>query len=223
MTTKHQPSRSFFAELKLATRTYWQYLRGCYTFRSLNKKTCITIFGSARFEKDHPYAELAEQLGEKLAQAGLVTITGGGPGIMAAVHRGANAAGGLCVGATILLPFEEAPNPDMHISYCFKYFFVRKIMLTKYAQAFVIFPGGFGTMDEVFEVATLVQTTKMSGVPIILMGSDYWQPLLSFIRGTMVANGTIDDTDPNYFTVTDSPDEAAEKIRACAVTRDKHG
>ncbi len=211
MTKKVKRTRSLWKELKLATLTYWEYIRGSFKYR--NTGPAITVFGSARFAADHRYCAMARAMGKHLAQAGYTTFTGGGPGIMQSAHQGANEAGGLCAGANIVVPYEEELNQHMHLSYFFRYFFIRKVMLTKFSSGFVIFPGGLGTMDEFFEIATLMQTRKLHKIPLVLMGTDYWQPLLDFIRNTMLANGTISPADMDLFTLTDSPEEAMQVIQ----------
>jgi uncharacterized protein (TIGR00730 family) len=146
-------------------------------------------------------------------------MTGGGPGIMEAANRGAKEAGGRSIGCNILLPHEQRSNPYLDLTVDFRYFFVRKVMLAKYSYAFVALPGGFGTMDEIFEAATLIQTGKMKDFPIVVMGRDYWEPLLDFLRDTMVPAGTIEPRDLERLIVTDSPEEAASKILTAATTR----
>lgn len=210
MTNKAKYSRPFWKELKLATLTYWEYVCGSFKYR--NTGPAITVFGSARFATDHPYCQLARAMGKRLAEAGFTTFTGGGPGIMQAAHQGANEAGGYCVGANIVVPYEEELNQHMHLSHFFRYFFIRKVMLTKFSSGFVIFPGGLGTMDELFEVATLMQTRKLHKIPLVLMGVDYWQPLYSFVENTMLANSTINTSDLDLFTLTDCPDVAMRVI-----------
>ncbi|MDF1795048.1 MAG: TIGR00730 family Rossman fold protein [Coxiellaceae bacterium] len=212
----YQVSRSVWKEIKLATLTYWEYIRGSFKYRHTGP--AITVFGSARFGEGHPYCHLARVMGRTLAEAGFTTFTGGGPGIMRAAHQGANEAGGYCVGASIIVPYEEELNQHMHLAHFFRYFFIRKVMLTKYSCGFVIFPGGLGTMDELFEVATLMQTRKLHTIPLILMGTDYWLPLFEFIKNTMLANGTINEADLDLFTLTDSPEIAMEVIAKHAET-----
>ncbi|MBK7780073.1 MAG: TIGR00730 family Rossman fold protein [Ardenticatenia bacterium] len=182
-------------------------------FRSLHfVGPCVTVFGSARFPDDHPYCQLARATAAELARVGFAVMTGGGPGIMEAANRGAREAGGLSLGATIKLPHEEAPNPYLDRTVAFDYFFVRKVILVKYSYGFIVLPGGFGTLDEVFNTVTLIQTLKIKDFPIVLMGSDYWRPLVGFMRDTMVAHGTISARDPDLMTVTDEPGEAVRLI-----------
>jgi uncharacterized protein (TIGR00730 family) len=199
-------------ELFRLGRILADFLRG---FRHLHfVGTCVTVFGSARFPEDHPYYELARVTGRAISAAGYTVMTGGGPGIMEAANRGAREAGGPSIGCNIELPHEQEPNPYVDSFVEFRYFFVRKVMLVKYSTAFVVMPGGFGTMDEVFEAATLVQTQKILGFPIILMGRDYWAPLLSFVRDDMVAAGTLTAAEAALLQVTDDPATAVARIRA---------
>jgi uncharacterized protein (TIGR00730 family) len=201
-----------FSELARTLRITTEFIRG---FRALHfVGPCVTVFGSARFRDDHPYYDLARQVGARIAKLGLTTMTGGGPGIMEAANRGAKEAGGASLGCNIKLPKEQAPNPYVDRFVEFRYFFVRKVMLVKYSHAFVCMPGGFGTLDELWEIATLVQTRKVKHFPIILMGVEYWEPLVRFIRERLLPARTIDPEDVDLFTVTDSPDEAASQIQA---------
>ena len=177
----------------------------------------ITVFGSARTSADDPMYEQARALGARLADAGLAVITGGGPGIMEACNQGAAERDGLSIGAGIELPFETGLNPYVTVPLRFRYFFVRKIMFVKYSKGFVFFPGGFGTLDELFEVCTLAQTGKLDLAPIILFGSSYWAGLLGWIENELMASGKIARDDRDMFTVTDSVDKAAE-ILVHAVT-----
>jgi uncharacterized protein (TIGR00730 family) len=183
-----------------------EFIRGFRTFHFMGPT--VTVFGSARPKPGHPHYELARSLGEHLARAGFVTMTGGGPGIMEAGNRGAKEGGGLSVGSNIVLPFEQEPNDYVDLWVDFDYFFVRKMMMLKYSMGFVILPGGFGTLDELFETATLIQTGKLSHFPMVLMGHDYWDDLLAFVRDTMVPAGTINPEDFDRFYCTDSPEEA---------------
>ena len=172
----------------------------------------VSVFGSARTARDRPEYVMAEELGGALARAGWAVITGGGPGIMEAANRGASEAGGLSVGLGIELPFEQSLNEWVDLGIEFRYFFARKTMFVKYAQAFVILPGGFGTMDELFEALTLVQTHKVNQFPVILMGSDFWAPLIDWMRTALVGRGLVAEADLELFTVTDDVDEAVKII-----------
>lgn len=204
--------RSRLTEIRRIARIGMEFLRG---FRALHfVGPCITVFGSARFTEEHPYYGLARDLGGRLARLGLTVMTGGGPGIMEAANRGAREAGGTSIGCNIELPHEQEPNPYLDRWVTFRYFFVRKVMLVKYSLAFIVMPGGFGTLDEFFEALTLVQTGKANPFPIVLIGREYWSPVMEFIRGTLLAQGTISPGDPDLITLTDSPDEAVEVIKA---------
>jgi len=172
----------------------------------------VTLFGSARIKPDDPFYQAAVETAQLLAAEGLAIITGGGPGIMEAGNRGAQQGGAVSVGLGIELPFEQGINRYVEIPINFRYFFVRKTMFIKYAQAFVIFPGGFGTMDELFEALTLVQTGKIRNFPIILFGSAYWQGLLTWLRDTMLAQGKISAPDLDLLTLCDSPQEVRDLI-----------
>lgn len=178
---------------------------------------CVTVFGSARFTEESPYYSLAREMGRRLAELDLTVITGGGPGIMEAANRGAQEGGGRSVGCNIILPKEQHPNAYLDYWLEFRYFFVRKLMLIKYSYAFVVLPGGFGTLDEVFETATLVQTGKIQDFPIILMGTEFWRPLQDFIEQSLLKNATISASDPEHIYFTDSVDDAIHKISDCMV------
>ena len=198
------------SEAKLIFQIAAEFLRG---FRALHfLGPAVTVFGSARFEPDHQYYKLAEETGAALAKAGFAVMTGGGPGIMEAANKGAFEAGGLSVGCNIVLPHEQAANPYVHRDVTFEFFFVRKVMLVKYSYGFVVMPGGFGTMDEVFEAATLIQTGKIADFPLVLMGADYWGDMLEFLRHDMVGAGTINARDVERLLVTDDPEAAASFI-----------
>ncbi|HUM15027.1 MAG TPA: TIGR00730 family Rossman fold protein [Candidatus Nitrosotalea sp.] len=204
-------------ELARAVRVFFEFMRG---FRALHfVGPCVTVFGSARFKADHPYYGLGRELGARLARAGFTVMTGGGPGIMEAANRGAKEVGGRSIGCNIELPLEQQPNPYLDRWVTFRHFFVRKIMLVKYSYAFIALPGGFGTLDEMFEIATLVQTGKVQEFPIVLMGRDYWRPLIEFVRNRLLAEGTIDPGDEQRLQVTDSPAEAAEWVTEVAMRR----
>ncbi|HEU4438900.1 MAG TPA: TIGR00730 family Rossman fold protein [Methylomirabilota bacterium] len=180
---------------------------------------CVTVFGSARFKADHPYYELGREVGARLARVGFTVMTGGGPGLMEAANRGAREAGGRSIGCNIELPREQHPNAYLDRWITFQHFYVRKVMLVKYSYAFIALPGGFGTLDEMFEIATLVQTGKVREFPIVLMGHDYWSPLTAFVRNRLLAEGTIDPGDEQRLRLTDSPAEAVEWVTAVAMRR----
>jgi uncharacterized protein (TIGR00730 family) len=182
----------------------------------------VSVFGSARTAQGSPYYEAGVQLGAALAEAGYAVITGGGPGAMEAANRGACEAGGISVGLGIELPFEQELNEWVDVGVLFRYFFVRKTMFVKYAQAFVILPGGFGTLDELFEALTLVQTRKVTRFPVILFGSAYWAGLLDWVRGTMAEVGTISAADLELVHVTDDVDEAVRIIQAADAERERY-
>lgn len=175
----------------------------------------VSIFGSARIRPDDPMYEAAGETARRLAEAGFAVITGGGPGVMEAANKGAYEAGGRSVGCNIELPFEQGMNAYVELAINFHYFFVRKTMFMKYAEAFVIFPGGFGTMDELFEALTLIQTGKVRNFPVILFGSEYWEGLLGWLRATMLAEGKIAPGDVELLVVTDSPEHAARVVVDC--------
>ena len=181
----------------------------------------VTIFGSARVDRKDPAYATAVEMGRLLGEAGFTIITGGGPGIMEAGNRGAREAGAASVGLNIELPFEQHVNPYVDVEVDFRYFFVRKTMLVKYAQAFVIFPGGFGTMDELFEALTLIQTGKIRDFPIVLFGSDYWAGLVEWVRSVMISEGKASEADLALLSVTDSPAEACDLI--LTATKEHYG
>lgn len=175
---------------------------------------CVSIFGSARTPENDKYYEMAEDLAYKVTQRGYGVITGGGPGIMEAANKGANRGGGKSVGLNISLPFEEYANPyiDSDKKIDFDFFFVRKVMFVKYAQGFVVLPGGFGTLDELFEAITLIQTKKIGRFPIVLVGTDFWGGLVEWIKNTLLKDGKISSADLNLFHVVDTSDEALQII-----------
>ncbi|HEX5692483.1 MAG TPA: TIGR00730 family Rossman fold protein [Roseiflexaceae bacterium] len=179
----------------------------------------VTIFGSARVRPGDAMYAAAEETARLLGEAGFAIITGGGPGIMEAGNRGARAAGAQSIGLNIELPFEQGTNPYVDIAVEFRYFFVRKTMFVKYAQAFVIFPGGFGTMDELFESLTLIQTGKVQNFPVILFGSAYWSGLIDWLRSTMLPEGKIAQADLDLLVVSDSPAEVRDMIVECVRKR----
>lgn len=180
---------------------------------------CVTVFGSARFSEDHPYYELGRRVGREISQVGFTVMTGGGPGLMEAANRGAREDNGRSVGCNIRLPHEQKPNPYLDTFVEFNYFFVRKVMLAKYSYAFIALPGGFGTLDELFEIATLIQTGKIRDFPCVLMGVEFWQPLMDFMRRNLVGLGTIEAADLDRLTLTDDPAQAAALIRETAMRK----
>jgi uncharacterized protein (TIGR00730 family) len=197
-------------ELAFAFRVFGQFLKG---FRKLHfTGPCITVFGSARFKEDNIYYNNARNFGKRIAELGFATMTGGGPGIMEAANRGAFENGGISVGCNIQLPFEQKPNPYVNKSITFEHFFVRKVLLVKYSYAFIIMPGGFGTMDEFFEILTLVQTKTVTDFPIVLFGKEYYKPLIEMIEW-MVSQGTISKEDLSLLLLTDDEDEAMSHIQ----------
>jgi len=173
----------------------------------------VTVFGSARTRPDDPLYELARTIGRKLAEAGFAVITGGGPGAMEAANRGCREGGGLSVGCNIELPREQSINPYVDLGVEFRYFFARKTMFVKYADGFVILPGGFGTLDELFEALTLIQTGKVRHFPVVLVGSSYWAGLLAWIRDTLLAGGAVSPGDLDLFQLTDDADEVVRIVR----------
>ena len=198
-------------ELFFALKVFWEFIRG---FRALHfVGPSVTVFGSARCKEGHRYYESARLIGRRIAEdLGMTVMTGGGPGIMEAANRGAKEAGGHSVGCNIVLPHEQSENPWLDKFVTIRYFFVRKVLLVKYSYAFVIMPGGFGTMDEFFETLTLVQTRKIHHFPIVVMGMDYYRPLQEYLN-FMAEQGTISPEDMKLLLFTDDPAEATEHIR----------
>jgi uncharacterized protein (TIGR00730 family) len=204
-------------ELRSVIRIAAEFVRG---FRALHfVGPCATVFGSARFAEGSPWYELGREVGGALARSGFTVVTGGGPGIMEAANRGAREAGGRTVGCNIELPQEQEPNPYLDRVVTFRHFYVRKVMLVKYSYGFVAMPGGLGTLDEIAECATLIQTGKIADFPVVLVGRAFWAPLLHYLRGTLLREGTIDEADVARIVVTDSPEEAARTIADAAHTR----
>lgn len=208
--------RSRFRELLFTFKVFKEFLHG---YRSLHfLGPCVTVFGSARFKEDHPYYQQAYQVGAKLCELGFAVMTGGGPGIMEAANRGAFENNGISVGCNIVLPMEQKENPYLHKWVNFNYFFVRKTLLIKYSYAFVIMPGGWGTMDELFETLTLIQTGKIVDFPVVLFGKDYWENLIKLMND-MVEEGTVSPKDLEYVLITDSVEETAEHLNKYAIKR----
>jgi len=188
-----------------------EFVESIETLSDVNN--AVTIFGSARVKPDDIYYQKTENLTRLLVQNGFSVITGGGGGIMEAANKGAGEAGGKSVGMNIQLPFEQKPNSYANINIHYKYFFIRKVMFVKYAVAYVILPGGFGTMDELFEALTLIQTKKIKSFPLILMGSNYWNGLLDWLKKTMLAEGKISPADLDLIQVVDEPEEVVKLIK----------
>lgn len=193
-----------------------EFVEGFDTLANIGRPA-VSIFGSARTSPDDRYYKLAEQIALDLATAGYGIITGGGPGIMAAANKGAAIAEGLSIGLNINLPFEQEPNPFTNVPLSFKYFFVRKVMFIKYSMAFIGMPGGFGTMDELFESLTLIQTRRVKRFPVILVGSDFWGGLVDWIKDRLLAEKYINEDDLLYFQVMDDPEEVVKYIKRTVV------
>lgn len=203
-------------ELGFALKVFWAFIKG---FRALHfSGPCVTVFGSARFKEDHIYYQQARELSAKIAQMGFTIMTGGGPGIMEAANRGAKDVKGKSVGCNIELPFEQKENPYLDKSVNIRYFFVRKVLLVKYSYAFIIMPGGFGTLDEMYETLTLIQTKKIEQFPLIVFGKEYHKELLEHID-KMLQVGTISAEDLKLFLVTDSMDEACHYLEKHAIKK----
>ena len=204
--------RSRGDDLESAVRVFLEMLRG---FEELDlAKRCVTVFGSARFPSGHPYYEQAYQVGRLLAERGFAVMTGGGPGLMEAANKGAREAGGCSIGCNIRLPLEQRPNPYLDRFVEFEHFFVRKVMLVKYSTAFIVMPGGFGTLDEAFEVVTLIQTGKLESFPVVALGGEFWTEMEDFLRNSMLSEGTINEAELNLISVAKNPAHALELIEA---------
>lgn len=211
--------RSPFYDIWRLIKIGWDFTKGFHAFRHLGP--CITIFGSARFREDHRYYELARVTARILARYGFSIMTGGGPGIMEAANRGAREASGVSVGCNITLPHEQKPNDYLDQFVEFRYFYVRKVMLMRYSCALLAMPGGFGTLDEVTEAITLIQTKKITSFPIVLMGTEYWQPMRDFIYQTLLTHQTIGESDVDLIHFTNDPADALRYIAQFAATRTK--
>ncbi|MEY4876692.1 MAG: hypothetical protein RL708_1841 [Bacteroidota bacterium] len=202
--------QSRFKEFVFTFKVMLEFIKG---FKKLHHTgPCVTVFGSARFLPDHPYYKKAEEVGAAVAKLGFTVMTGGGPGIMEAANKGAKSVGGKSVGCNIILPFEQEPNPYVDYSVDIKYFFVRKTLLLKYSYAFVVMPGGFGTLDEFFEALTLIQTKKVSTFPIVIFDTKFHKELIDYIE-KMKAEGTISKDDDSLFLITDSIEEMQNHLK----------
>lgn len=205
-------AENYLADLWRSYQIGREFRMGFHKLRPI--KNCVTFFGSAQFDETNPYYQLAYDTAYLLGKSGFNIMTGGGPGIMEAANKGAKAAGALSIGCNITLPKEQIPNPYTDISLTFNHFFVRKVMLMRYAQAFILLPGGFGTMDEIFEAVNLMHTKKICNFPIIVMGTEYWKNLQIFVEKTMVENKTI-DADEAYFTsMTNDPQDVLNILKS---------
>jgi len=201
-------------ELRQILDIAWEFIKGVRALHFVGP--CITVFGSARFEEDHPYYKLARKMGAEIAKMGFTVMTGGGPGIMEAANRGAKDVGGRSVGCNIELPFEQKHNPWLDRWVTMKYFFVRKVLLMKYSYGFVIMPGGFGTLDEMFEALTLIQTKKVKNFPVVVMGTEFWQDMRGLVDD-MLKGSTISPEDIDLICWTDSVEEAIAHLQDRAV------
>ncbi len=205
-------------ELFFAWEVFTQFINAFRTLHFVGP--CITVFGSARFGPENAYYKAAESMGKRIAAMGFTVLTGGGPGVMQAANKGAFESGGMSVGCNIKLPFEQKANPYVHKSITINYFFIRKVVLVKYAYAFIIMPGGFGTMDEFFEILTLVQTKTVTNFPIVLFGKEYYQPLMEYVH-FMSRQGTIAEDDLKLLLLTDDYEEAMQHIQTYVSTNYK--
>ena len=203
--------RSREADLESAVRIFLEFLRAFESFEFA--QPCVTVFGSARFQEGHRYYDLAREVGAELAKAGYAVMTGGGSGIMEAANRGAREAGGLSIGCNITLPREQKPNKYLDRFIQLDHFFVRKVMLVKYSSAFVVMPGGFGTLDEAFEIATLMQTNKLEHFPLVAVGSDFWAELIDFARDTLVREGTLSPEEARFIHIVDTASDVVRLVR----------
>ena len=201
-----------------AARIGNEFLQGFLAVERIGKPA-ISVFGSARVNEDDPVYADAREVGRRIAEAGFAVVTGGGPGVMEAANRGAREGGGVSVGFNIELPHEQHENPFLDISLTFDHFYARKTMFVKAAEGFVIFPGGFGTLDELFEALTLIQVGKVLHFPVVLLDQGYWAPLLDWIRGRLLAEGMISPEDLDLLIVTDEPDEAVQVLVDCYARR----
>ena len=205
-------TQSISENIRDSHKTMTDLWQGITTFSDI--KNCVTVYGSARFKEGHIYYELARSVGKTLAQNGFTVMTGGGPGVMEAANRGAKEGGGTSLGCNIKLPFEQKLNPYIDRKVEFEFFFTRKVILRKNSVAYVLMPGGFGTMDEIFEVFTLLQTGKLPSRPVVCFGKEYWNKLGKFIRETMLEMETISEKDLDLAYITDSPEEGVEYIKS---------
>lgn len=210
--------RSRSEEFRFTLSVVAEFIKGFRAFHFIGPS--VTVFGSARFPPENHYYKMAMEVGKGLSEIGFTIMTGGGPGIMEAANRGAKEAGGKSVGSNIILPFEQKPNPYLDKYVDFNFFFVRKVLLMKYSYAFVVMPGGAGTMDELFETITLIQTGKISDFPVVIMGKEYWKNLIELLE-EFLRNGTISEEDMKLFLLTDSVEEAVKHIENNTIAKYK--
>lgn len=207
---------SRFREFRFVTRVVREFIHG---FRKLHfVGPCITVFGSARFDDDHAYYQLGREVGYRLGEMGFTVLTGGGPGIMEAANRGAKEAGATSIGCNIMLPHEQSANPYVDLTVDFEHFFVRKVMLVKYSLGFVVLPGGMGTMDELFEAVTLMQTKKIRNFPVVVLGTEYYRDVMELID-VMIKRGTVSEHERDLLFFTDSIDDMEDYLRKRVVKR----
>jgi uncharacterized protein (TIGR00730 family) len=206
----HQDARILF-------KVFYEMGKSLWNFRKIGP--AVTIFGSARFKEGNPYYQLARETAKEISSAGINIITGGGPGIMEAANRGAQEGGAISIGCNIDLPFEQGMNPYIDKHFDFHYFFIRKMIMVKYSYAFILFPGGFGTLDEIFETLTLIQTHKIKNFPVIVMGTDFWNEMADFVNKSLISKGTISIEDVKLWKNTDDPEEALSYIADAMVER----
>ena len=198
--------RKHHQDVRILFKVFFEMGNALWKFRNLGPS--VTMFGSARFKEDNPYYQLAEETAKEVSKVGINVITGGGPGIMEAANKGAQQGNALSIGCNIDLPFEQGMNPYIDKHFDFHYFFIRKMIMVKYSYAFILFPGGFGTLDEIFETLTLIQTHKIKNFPVIIMGSDFWNEMGDFISKSLIEKGTISPDDVKLWKGTDDPEEA---------------
>lgn len=218
ITSKHDQERQFLRslrsydeELASAGRVFMEIMHAAVDLKDLGR--CVTVFGSVRFTADHGYYKLARNVGRALARAGYTVVTGGGPGIMEAANRGAQEAGGVSIGCNISLPREQQPNPYVDRFVEFDHFFVRKMMMVKLSSAFVLLPGGFGTLDEIFEAITLMQTRKIEPMPVVVLGGEFWKSMQAFIVDSMLREETIGTADTDLISLAETPEQAVAIIQ----------
>ncbi len=204
--------RSLADEIRDSYKALSDLWQGVSAFEKI--KNCVTVYGSARFKEGHVYYELARKMGRTLSENGFTVMTGGGPGVMEAANRGAKEGGGKSLGCNIILPFEQKLNPYIDLKVEFEFFFTRKVILRKNSVAYVLMPGGFGTMDEIFEVLTLIQTGKLPARPVVCLGTEYWKHLGTFLKETMLEVGTISPEDLELALITNDTDEAVHYIKS---------